>query len=149
MSGSKAGDGAPRWLVTVGSIAALLASTATIVGVLLATGIMSNPLASNLATAKGFVGAWESTDRNGSHQTITITADSQVTYNEDRATTCGGRPFYATGTGITQGTQLTVDLTTFCLQPRESHGTATITFTYNASRDTLFDSFGIVWSRQG
>jgi hypothetical protein len=149
MSDSKAGDRAPRWLVTVGSIAALLASLATIVGVLLATGIISNPFGAHTATAKGFVGAWESTDRNGSHQTLTITADSQVTYNEDRATTCGGRPFYASGAGTTQGTQLTVVLSAFCLQPRESHGTATITFTYNPSRDTLADSFGILWSRQG
>ena len=79
---------------------------------------------------------------------MTITADSQVTYNEDRAHTCSGRPFYATGTGTIQGTQLTVVLTTLCLLPRESHGTATITFTYNASSDTLFDSFGVLWSRQ-
>jgi hypothetical protein len=148
MSGSKVGDGAPRWLVIVGGVAALLASLATIVGVLLGTGLISNPFVANTATAKAFVGAWESTDLGGGHQTMTITTDSQVTYNEDRAHTCDGRPFYATGTGTIQGTQLTVVLTAFCLLPRESHGTASITFTYNVSSDTLFDSFGVLWSRQ-
>ncbi len=149
--GPKAGGNGPRWLVIVGGIAALLASIATIIGVLLSTGIIHNPLGGGSTTnANPFVGAWESTDVfNGYHQTITITADAQVIFNEDRTSTCSGRPATASGTGNISGTQLTVVLTVFCLQPRESHGTATYTFTYNASRDTLSDQFGDVWNRQG
>lgn len=151
MSKSKAsaGDGGPQWLVIIGGVAALLASVATIVGVLISTGAIPNPIGGS--TGRSFAGAWQSTDvGDGSHQTLTITDDLQVTYNDDRAGTCGsGRPATASGTGSISGTQLTVVLTVFCLQPREAHGSATYTFTYNASRDTLSDSFGNLWTRQG
>src|SRR5262249_40948630 len=116
------------------------------VGVLMSTGILSNPF----GASKGFAGAWESTDVvDGSHQTLTITADLQVSYRDDRAATCGGRPAHSTGTGSISGTQLTVVFAVYCLLPLESHGTATVTFTYNASRDTLSDDFGDLWTRTG
>jgi hypothetical protein len=144
---NSSGDGTPRWLVIVGGIAALLASVATIIGVLLGTGIISNPFATH-----SFVGSWESTDVfDGSHQTLTISSDGpQVTYHDDKASVaCGGRPAQGSGIGSISGTQLTVTLSVSCLAPLEPHGTATYTFTYNVSKDTLSDQFGDVWTRTG
>lgn len=152
--GPKAGDNGPRWLVIVGGIAALLASVATIVGVLITTHVIPNPLGGGGTTnANPFVGAWESTDvADGSHQTMTIAADGtqvSVGYHDDKASVCGGRQFQGSGTGSISGTQFTVVLKGNCLQPLQPTGDATLTFTYNASRDTLSDNFGNVWNRQG
>jgi hypothetical protein len=44
--GVKVGGGVPRWLAIVGAIAALLASLATIVGLLINAGIIPRPSAS-------------------------------------------------------------------------------------------------------
>jgi len=103
-----------------------------------------------------FVGAWESTDVDGSHQTLAIgggATGSHVRLYDDGASVCDPpltRPAIATGVGAISGNDLTVTLTVYCLQPREFHSITPATFTYDPGTDTLTDSFGggVVWYRQ-
>jgi hypothetical protein len=153
-SESVKGGGVPRWLAIVGAITALLASLATIVGLLMNAGIIPRPGApgpsAGTSIVNSFAGAWESTDvGDGSHQTLSITGGTlEVDYYDDRATSCGGRPAIASGVGSINGVQLVVVFTVSCLQPREPHGSATYTFTYIGATNTLSDQVGEVWTRR-
>jgi hypothetical protein len=97
-----------------------------------------------------FPGRWQSTDKDGSHQTLGITSDAAllgVTYNDTVATVCGGNPATATGSGIAAGYTLTLTLSVNCLNPTKFWGTAPYVFTYTLATDTLKDNYGIIWHR--
>jgi hypothetical protein len=105
-------------------------------------------------TISAFAGRWDSTDMDQSHQTLAI-ADSSpgsgildVSYTDDSATVCGGRPASASGTGTATAVKLVVTLTAYCLNPKTLWGDAPYTFNYDKPTDTLTDSYSVVWHRK-
>jgi len=105
------------------------------------------------------VGDWESTDIDGSYQTITITQNSDGTfsidYYDDGATICGlasdGTILYPAtleGTGTATGLALDVSLSITCHGDTDfAEGPVSVTFTYDAAADTIVDSIGVAWTR--
>jgi hypothetical protein len=97
-----------------------------------------------------YPGRWQSTDKDGSHQTLGITEDAavlSVTYNDTVATVCGGNPAMATGSAIAAGYKLTLTMSVSCLNPTKYWGTAPYIFTYTLAADTLTDNYAIIWHR--
>jgi len=97
-----------------------------------------------------FPGRWQSTDKDGSLQTLGITGNAallSVTYHDTVATVCGGTPASAAGSGIAACYTLTLTFTVNCLNPTKFWGTAPYVFTYTLATDTLKDNYGITWHR--
>jgi hypothetical protein len=107
----------------------------------------------NAAPPNPFVGAWESTDVDGSHQTLAIGGSAQASHVhlfDDAASVCNPplqRPAEGSGVGQVSGSDLTVTLTVYCLQPHEFFVTREVIYTYDSASNTLTDSFGVVWHR--
>jgi hypothetical protein len=110
-----------------------------------------------------FIGAWSSTDVDGSYQTLTIGGGSagsyHVRYHDFGATACGldpigGAILYAAsarGALTASGDVLSGMLPVYC-QTRPPSVLAgspfTFQFTYDVVADTLEDSHGVIWSRK-
>jgi hypothetical protein len=111
-----------------------------------------------------FVDTWVSTDQDGSTQTMKIRASGQGAYeivvHDDAASVCSGAPSTMTGTGRLDGAMelvipsplLTCDEGS---DPQIQSGPPleeqlrNLTFAHDPESDTLTDSFGVVWSREG
>ncbi len=106
-----------------------------------------------------FIGAWESTDFDGSHQRIAIGGGPanhhHLAYFDDDATACGGGQAIALGVGESVENQLWAGgLLMRCLQ---THTVDTVTpamFIYNADDDTLTQAYPmphgtLTWHRIG
>jgi hypothetical protein len=114
-----------------------------------------------------FAGAWESIDPwDLSRQQMVITAVGRalkgyhVVYRDFGASVCGvgpqGQPLYAAagiGAGSATGSTLNTELAIWCLaRPRSFWGTIGSSLTYDATTDTLNETWGgktTVWSQRG
>jgi hypothetical protein len=102
------------------------------------------------ATA-GFAGRWTATDGDGSNLSLSIHGSGTryaVREVDDAATVCGGAPASVSGPGRADGDLLVVQATLAC-EPGGNifRQRIEITFTHNATPDTLTDNDGVVWSR--
>ena len=108
-----------------------------------------------------FTGNWESTDNDGSQQTLLIVSladgDFSATYMDDGASLCGtdssGRPLYGVkleGVGQLSGNFLKFPgLNVICLgDPEWNLDPLPFQVTYDLASDSLHDAWGIVWNRQ-
>lgn len=115
-----------------------------------------------------YVGSWESTDTDGSHQSMVIrrsgSGEHLVVMHDDLATgACAGAPATVTGTGLveTDGT-LRISAEVTCddgstpapqgdpaVAPELRDGLAHLTFAHDQETGTLVDNFGVVWRRPG
>lgn len=99
-----------------------------------------------------FDGVWASTDVDGSEQTLTVSgaapATRSVTLFDESASVCGGAPAQLTGPGAVNGTSLDVTGPLTCRPGgNQLRVRISVTWTYDASTDTLTDQFGVVWHR--
>lgn len=114
-----------------------------------------------LAARDPLKGAWESTDLDGSYQTLTIGGGPDNTYHvryyDFGATACGLDPetndflYAASATGFLIGLDggLSGTIPVYCItHPPTFLADAYITYVYDASTDTIMDSGGVVWSRR-
>lgn len=108
-----------------------------------------------------FIGAWTSTDIDGSSQTLTIGGGGgdtrHVRYYDDGATICGLDPdtgdflsaASARGPLSVSGNTLSGNLDVYCqVSPPTLAGNFAFEYTYDPSTDTLTDWLGVVWSRR-
>ena len=108
-----------------------------------------------------FVGAWESTDVDGSYQRLAIGGGPgeghRVLYYDYGATVCGLDPdtggilypALARGSGEAAGDVLSGEWAVWCLShPATFYASLGFEFTYDATTDTLTDGNGVVWSRK-
>ncbi|MBW8011339.1 MAG: glycoside hydrolase family 5 protein [Chloroflexi bacterium] len=108
----------------------------------------------------GAVGDWESTDNDGSYQTLTIQQISDVLFSielaDSGASSCGtddtGGPLYAArleGSGNADLNFLFLQvLELTCMgDPEWSLDPLSLTLTYDLITDILSDSWGVVWTR--
>jgi hypothetical protein len=98
-------------------------------------------------------GRWMSTDGDGSSQTMTIRPRSDGEYEmvlrDDLTGQCSG-PSTDTGAGRVAGERLIVtDITTDCRDGQDFTGGGALTFVHHPATDTLTDSAGVTWSREG
>jgi hypothetical protein len=101
--------------------------------------------------AEGFAGEWTATDGDGSKLSLSIHgSDARYAVREvdDAATVCGGAPASVSGAGKADGDLLVVQATLAC-QPGGNtfRQRIEISFTHNATPDTLTDNDGVVWNR--
>lgn len=101
--------------------------------------------------AEGFAGRWTATDGDGSNLSLSINGSGArygVREVDDAATACGGAPASVSGSGKADGDLLVVQATLAC-EPGGNifRHRIEITFTHNATPDTLTDNDGVVWSR--
>jgi hypothetical protein len=114
-----------------------------------------------LAARDPFIGAWESTDLDGSYQTLTIGGGPDNTYHvryyDFGATVCGLDPdtndflYAASARGLLTGSDgsITGTISVYCMtHPPTFWGDAYITYYYDASNDTIIDSGSVVWNRR-
>ena len=114
-----------------------------------------------LAARDPFIGSWESTDSDGSYQTLTIGGGPDNTYHvryyDSAASVCGIDPktndlYAAYYRGLLTGSDGSIAglIDVYCMTPPPTliWGDAYITYTYDASNDTIIDSGGIVWNRR-
>jgi hypothetical protein len=99
-----------------------------------------------------FVGAWWSTDGDGSYQRVSIGGGSggvyHVAYFDDWATVCGGGQATVIGSGSADGYVLqTESLPVHCLRQHFIWGYAQWSFTYDPTTDTL--GSWVTWYRIG
>ena len=113
-----------------------------------------------LAARDPYIGTWESTDWDGSYQTLTIGAGPDNTYHvryyDFGASVCGTDPqtneFYAASArgflspldGNIEGTIAVTCLT----RPPEFYNDADVTYGYDSSNDTLIGADGNTWDRR-
>ncbi len=119
--------------------------------------------AAPLPPPEPFVGAWVSTDTDGSSQTMEIvrsgTGEYEVVVGDDAATgACAGAAATMTGTGrlvtdvrlvIAQPVLTCDDGTTPSIGPPPQAELANFTFDRDPVADELSDRFGVVWQREG
>ena len=104
-------------------------------------------------------GVWYSTDTDGSAQRLTIgggpAGSYRVRYFDDGATVCGLDPdsgeflYAASAAGWLTGAggSLSGILPVYCLaSPPYLYNNSAFAFTYDATTDTLTDSYGVVWT---
>ena len=127
------------------TIVVLLISTLTVTSVLAAR----DPLK----------GTWESTDLDGSYQTLTIGGGPDNTYHvryyDFGATVCGLNPqtndlYAASARGVLTGSDgsITGVLHVYCMKhPPTFWDDVYITYDYDASTDTIFDG-AVFWNRK-
>jgi hypothetical protein len=101
--------------------------------------------------AEGFAGRWTATDGDGSNLSLSIQGSGSryaVREVDDAATVCGGAPASVNGNGKADGNLLVVQATLAC-EPGGNifRQRIEITFTYNATPDTLTDNDSVVWNR--
>jgi hypothetical protein len=113
-----------------------------------------------LAARDPLIGAWESTDFDGSYQTLTIGGGPDNTYHvryyDFGATVCGLDPktnnlYAASARGLLTGSDgsITGTISVYCMtHPPTFWGDAYITYDYDASNDTIIDSGSVVWNRR-
>ena len=121
--------------------------------------ISATTVTSVLAARDPFIGAWESTDLDGSYQTLTIGGGPDNTYHvryyDFGATVCGldetGDFLYAASArGVLTGSDgsITGTLHVNCMtHPPTFWGDAYITYVYDADTDTIFDG-AVFWTRK-
>ena len=125
-----------------------------IIGIAILSLALALPAASFAAApTSSFTGTWVSTDGDGSHQTLVVSAGNRpsVVYQDFYASGCDnfGGPathWVGAGTGSVDGDVLYVSFHksgcgAFLMGGYEDY------FTYDAGTNTLTDSFGIVWTR--
>ncbi len=114
-------------------------------------------------TTAPFVGIWESTDTDGSSQTMDIVSaggdEFEVVVRDEAATAaCAGAPSTITGTGrlasderlvIAQPELTCDDGTTPAPGPPPQADLANSTLELDTATDEIVDSFGVVWRRPG
>ena len=98
------------------------------------------------------VGEWESIDRDGSHQTLSIRrsilGEYRLRFYDERATFCGGGPGAAEMTARTE-THIVKPIFEFvCVMNTNKKFGSQITFSYDRDVDQIVDIFGIIWTRQ-
>lgn len=118
---------------------------------------------SNIAAAarSPFVGAWESTDIDGSYQRLVIGGgpgdEHTLVYYDYGATVCGvdpttGEILYPAlvrGGGEATGDLLSGEWDVWCLgRPPTFYGTFGFHLSYDAATDTLTDAAGVIWTRK-
>jgi hypothetical protein len=110
-----------------------------------------------------FLGTWVSTDADGSHQTMVIRPSGdgvEIEGHDDSASVCSGAPSTMTGTGqVQRNTELIVPSPTFTCddgsEPTALSGPPlreqlrNLTFVDHPETDTITDTFGVVWKREG
>lgn len=114
-----------------------------------------------LAARYTLIGTWESTDLDGSYQTLTIGSGPDNTYHvryyDFGASVCGldpqtGDPLYAaSASGLLTGSDRKIAgaIAVYCMTRLPTFLTDfDITYKYNASTDTIIDSGGVVWNRR-
>jgi hypothetical protein len=128
---------------------------------LLAFSLIGDTLTANAAPPSSpFKGMWESTDNDGSSQTLLIklkgkSGKAKLFLYDDGASVCGldanGEPIYAArgkGNGLVSPTTLDARLRIKCLSvPPTFPGFTPMTYTYDPITDTLTDSTAVVWTR--
>jgi hypothetical protein len=156
---------APGWAYGAAAIVAVLV---LIVGLaLLMPGGNENEVADptpSTGLESSFLGTWATTDNDGSAATTTFEVASdgvvEMVGYDDYASVCSGAPSTMTGTGrLESDTVLVIPMPLFACddgtEPQALSGPPleeqlqNLTFTYDAESDTLTDSFGLVWTRQG
>jgi hypothetical protein len=112
-----------------------------------------------LAARDPLIGAWESTDLDGSYQTLTIGGGSDNTYHvryyDFGATVCGLNPknndlYAASARGLLTGSDgsITGTLHVNCMtRPPTFWGDVYIAYVYDANTDTIFDG-AVFWTRK-
>ena len=104
------------------------------------------------AAGSGFIGTWESTDTDGSHQVQTITGSPggslTLRYYDDSANVCGGPPARFAGHGSAQDDTLVVTGVLVCVPGGNIFGRISLEVTYVPGADVLTDPSGVVWTRQ-
>ena len=115
----------------------------------LAVGAALAPSAS--AASSPFVGTWESTDTDGSHQTMRISGSGRgalaVTYLDDDATVCGHTPARFAGPGEVDGDTLVARVLLVCTPGGNVFGHIEVVTWYLPGTDQLTEPSGVVWSR--
>lgn len=126
---------------------------------ILAVGLIAAKLPQAAAAKSPFVGAWESTDIDGSHQQVNIGGNGSkfhVVYQDKAASLCGVDPdtgeilyraqFQAKASAV--GDVLTTELATFyCMaSPPFVLFEGSLEFTYDSGTDTLTN--WVVWTRK-
>ena len=113
-----------------------------------------------LAARDPFIGTWESTDFDGSYQTLTIGGGSNDTYHvryyDFGASVCGLDPhtndlYAASARGLLTGSDGSIagTISVYCMtRPPTYYSDAYVTYNYDAPTDTIIDSGGIVWNRR-
>lgn len=127
-------------------------SSIVLVGALLALTIGVAP--ASAATGADFAGRWQSTDTDGSHQTLVVSrgATPSVVYQDFYARGCdnAGEPtthWTAAGQGMVDGDTLWVEFhKSGC--GRFLQGGYGDWFIFDAASGSLVDSFGITWFRE-
>ena len=101
--------------------------------------------------AEGFAGRWTASDYDGSNLSLSIQGSGgryAVREVDDAATVCGGAPASVTGAGTADADLLVVQATLACAPGGNPfRQRIEISFTYDATFDTLTDNDGVVWSR--
>lgn len=103
-----------------------------------------------------FEGTWESTDGDGSFQTMEIRRidgdEHEIVLHDDSAGPCSGAPSTETGSGwVRSVTELVVAVELTCDDGSTLTGRPLddLTFTHDPETDELTDSTGVVWQRPG
>jgi len=113
-----------------------------------------------LAARDPFIGAWESTDLDGSYQTLTIGGGPDNTYHvryyDFGASVCGLDPhtndlYAASARGLLTGSDGSIagTISVYCMtRPPTFWGDTYFAYYYDASNDTIVGSGGDVWNRR-
>jgi hypothetical protein len=101
--------------------------------------------------ATGFAGRWTAIDGDGSNLSLSIQGGGggrHAVREVDAASVCGGAPATVNGSGRADGDLLVVRATLAC-EPGGNifRQRIEISFTYDATSDTLTDNDGVVWNR--
>ncbi len=134
--------------------------------------VVASILVSTLSSAPGpfagpqspFVGTWVTADGDGSTPTMTLEVSGdgvvEIVVVDDFASVCSGAPSTMTGSGrLDSETQLVIPSPAMTCDdgsvaqalsgPPLEEQLRNLTFVYDPLSDTLTDSFGSIWSREG
>jgi hypothetical protein len=150
-----------RWLQVARFASALCGAVVVVAVTGLALGLYVNQIGVGGRPANPFVGSWEATDIDGSHQTMEIVHSSaatlELTILDDSASVCDYQPSTMTGIAEARGVRAIVVAQPdyACddgrrpdeLEPPLEQQLRNLTFTYDADKDTLQDSLGLNWTR--
>lgn len=116
---------------------------------------------SNVQAARNpFMGAWESTDIDGSYQTLNIGGGPRgmfrFRYHDRGATVCGVEDGVILYAGYAHGwfeesvsNVLTASFDFTCLsRPVSTLGPFSVEYTYHPGTDTITDTTGVTWTRK-
>ncbi|MFQ6170819.1 hypothetical protein ACK8HX_04370 [Oryzobacter sp. R7] len=117
----------------------------------LGVGAALAPAAATAAPSSPFAGTWESTDTDGSHQTLRVSGSGQgalaLVYLDEEASLCGGAPARFGGAGLADGDYLAGRVLVVCTPGGNALGQIGVEYWYDGGTDQLVDGFGITWDR--